>query len=337
MTGRQIVFESIGKAVLKPFDIPQLKADEVLLENDYTVVSAGTERANLVRLPNTECAVGNFPFYPGYCGSGRIAAVGADVTNLKVGDRVVVNWGGHRSHTVKKAPATLKIDDDSIDMLDAAFAPISSFAFLGVRKLKLELGESAMIVGQGILGVFALQIANLSGAIPVVASDLDPARRALALKLGAARAFSPDEAHFVEKVKEATSGNGPNAIVEVTGSAAALQQALECVAWEGRISLLGCTRISDVPIDFYKYIHRRGIVLLGSHTTTRAKVESAPGRWTEMDDYRTFLKLVAAKRLQVHPLISEIVSPETAPAVYARLAETKTPPLGIVFDWKNVR
>jgi len=56
-----------------------------------------------------------------------------------------------------------------------------------------------------------------------------------------------------------------------------------------------------------------------------------------MDDYRTFLKLVAAKRLQVHPLISEIVSPETAPAVYARLAETKTPPLGIVFDWKNVR
>lgn len=337
MIGRRIVFESVGKAVLQPFEIPQLKADEVLMENDYTVVSAGTERANLVRLPNTECAVGNFPFYPGYCGSGRIVAVGGDVTNLKIGDRVVVNWGGHRSHTIKKAQAVLKIEDDSIDMLDAAFATISSFAFLGVRKLKLELGETAMIVGQGILGVFALQIAMLSGAIPVMVSDFDPRRRALALQLGAAHAFAPNDEHFVENVKAAFGGKGPNAIVEVTGSAAALQQALECVAWEGRIALLGCTRISDVPIDFYKYIHRRGIMLIGAHTTTRAQVESAPGRWTEMDDYRTFLKLVAAKKMQVRPIISEIVSPETAPAVYARLAETKTPPLGIVFDWKQIR
>jgi threonine dehydrogenase-like Zn-dependent dehydrogenase len=117
----------------------------------------------------------------------------------------------------KKAQATLKIDDDAIDMLDAAFATIASFAFLGVRKLRLELGESAVIVGQGILGVFALQVALLSGAIPVVVSDLDPRRRALALQLGAARAFSPDEEGFVEKVKEATGGSGPNAIVEVTG------------------------------------------------------------------------------------------------------------------------
>jgi threonine dehydrogenase-like Zn-dependent dehydrogenase len=168
-------------------------------------------------------------------------------------------------------------------------------------------------------------------------SDFDPVRRDLALRLGAATAFSPDEENFVEKVKDVTGGNGPNAVVEVTGSSSALQQALEYIAWEGRISLLGCTRISDVPIDFYKYVHRRGISLLGAHTFTRAKQESAPGRWTEHDDYRTFLTLVAAGKLQVRPLISEIVSPEDAPMIYGRLAETKNPPLGIVFDWKKVR
>ena len=69
-------------------------------------------------------------------------------------------------------------------------------------------------------------------------------------------------------------------MVEVTGVAAALQQALEYVAWEGRVSLLGCTRIPDVPIDFYKYVHRRGISLIGAHTFARARQESAPGRWT---------------------------------------------------------
>jgi len=112
---------------------------------------------------------------------------------------------------------------------------------------------------------------------------------------------------------------------------------LEYVAWEGRISLLGCTRVSDVPIDFYKYVHRRGISLIGAHTFTRAQQESAPGRWTQFDDFRTFLKLLAAKKIQTKPLISEFVSPETAPAVYARLAETKNPPLGIVFDWSKIK
>ena len=337
MTGSYVVFESIGKAILKTFEVAPPLADEVLLESDYTVISAGTERANLINLPNTGTDENGFPFLPGYCGAGRVIAAGKDVTNLKIGDRVIIAWGGHRSHTIKKAQTVLKIEDDSIDLLDAAFAHIASFSLLGVRKLKIELGESAMIAGMGILGAFAVQIASLSGAIPVIASDFDPVRRDLALKLGAAAAFSPDEENFVKKVKAATGGSGPNAVVEVTGSAMAMQQALEYIAWEGRISLLGCTRVSDVPVDFYKYVHRRGISLIGAHTFTRAKQESTPGRWTEHDDYRTFLKLVAAGKLQIRPLISEIVSPEAAHAVYARLAETKNPPPGIVFDWNKIR
>lgn len=336
MTGYYIVFEAIGKAVLKEFEVPELKADEVLIESDYSALSAGTEGANLLQRSNTVTAEYGFPHMTGYSAAGSIVAAGEKVTNLKFGDRTIITWGGHRSHTIKKADSVLKIDDDSIDLLDAAFAHIASFSFLGVRKLKIEIGESAMIAGMGILGAFAVQIANLSGAVPVLVSDFDPARRELALELGASAVFSPDEDNFIEKVKAATGGDGPNAVVEVTGSAAALQQALEYIAWEGRISLLGCTRISDVPIDFYKYVHRRGISLIGAHTFTRAKHESSPGHWTEHDDYRTFLKLVAAKKLQVRPLISEIVSPADAPEVYGRLAETKNPPLGIAFDWSKI-
>jgi len=338
MTGYYIVFKRTGKAVLEEFDVPKPKPEEVLLEAEYSVISAGTERANLLQIPNTVTAEHGFPFYPGYSAAGRVIAVGKDVTNLKPGDRVVIAWGGHRSHTVKKARDVLRIEDDSIDLLDAAFANIASFSLLGVRKLRLELGEAVMIAGIGLLGAFAVQIANLSGAIPLLASDPDPARREVALKLGATQAFSPDEPNFVEKVKDATGGEGPKAVVEVTGSASALQQALEYIAREGRISLLGCTRVvSDVPIDFYKYVHRRGIVLIGAHTSTHAKLESAPGRKTEQDDYRTFLKLVAAGKIQVQPLISEVVSPEAAPEVYGRLAEMKNLPLGVVFDWKKMK
>lgn len=344
MDGNVIYFKEKGKAVCETCAVPEPKPGEVLIENEYTVISAGTERANLVALPNTGTGPGgydgkndgSFPFYPGYCGVGRISKLGDGVDSLKIGDRVIVIWAGHRSHSIRPAAGLVRVDDDSIDSLDAAFAHIASFAFLGVRKLKIELGESAMIAGQGLLGVFALQIAVLSGAIPVFVSDFDPKRRELALKFGATAAFVPDE-RLAERVLAATGGKGVNAVVEVTGSAKALQQALEYVAWEGRISLLGCTRISDVPIDFYRYVHKRGVTLVGSHTGTRPHVESRPGQWTEADDYRTFLKLVAAGKLQVRPIISEVVSPEKAPEVYARLAEDSNPPLGIVFDWKQIR
>jgi len=343
MTGYYIVFEAKGKAVLKEYEVPEIKADEVLLESDYSAVSAGTERANLMQMPNTGTTGGygdkksGFPFLPGYSTVGRVIAAGKDVKNLEIGDRVIVAWGGHRSHTIKKAETVFKIEDDSIDSVDASFAHIASFPFLGVRKLKIEIGESVMIAGMGILGAFAVQIANLCGAIPVLVSDFDPTRRELALKLGATHAFSPEEPDFFEKVKAATDGNGPNAVVEVTGSAVALQQALEYIAREGRISLLGCTRVSDVPIDFYRYVHCRGVSLIGAHTSNHAKLESSPSRWTEHDDYRTFLKLVKAGKLQVKPLISEIVSPEAASDVYGRLAEMKNPPLGFVFDWTKLR
>ena len=334
MTGHYVVFERIANAVLKPFDVPEPGAGQVLLENDYTVISAGTERANLMNLPNTS---GSFPYYPGYCGVGRVIALGDGVEGVRVGDRALVNFTGHRSHALQSAADLTLVGDDRIESLDAAFVVIAAMGLQGVRKLRVELGESVMVIGLGLLGIFAAQLARIDGAIPVIVSDLDPKRRDLALRLGADHAFSPDEENISEKVKELTGGKGADAIVEVTGIAAALQQALTCVARKGRISLLGCTRIPDANIDFYRYVHLTGVSLIGAHTFVRPQVESSPGYWTAKDDYRTLLALITAGRLQVRPIISEIVSPERAPEIYTRLAEEPHPPLGIVFDWNLIR
>ena len=334
MTGHYIVFEAIGTAVLKPCEVPSPAPGEVLVESDYSVVSAGTERANLMNLPNTS---GEFPYYPGYCGIGRVTALGEGIENVTLGDRVLVTWAGHRSHALQKAADLTVVHDERIESIDASFVAIAAMGLQGVRKVKLELGESAMVIGLGLLGMFATQLAVLDGAIPVIVSDFDRRRRELALTLGADYAFSPDEANLPERIRELTYGKGANCVIEVTGAAVALQQALTYVAWEGRISLLGCTRILDANIDFYQYVHKPGVSLIGAHTMVRPQVDSYPGYWTARDDYRTLLALVAAGRLQVRPLISEVVSPELAPAIYARLAEEKHPPLGIVFDWQKLR
>ena len=349
MTGFRVVFEGVGKAALQTFDVQQPRAGEVLIENEFTVMSAGTERANLMNMPNTtrSCApdfatiqapapLQKYPCYPGYCGVGKVIAVGEGGDNANVGSRVLASWSGHRSHAIQSATTLTLVEDECIDSLDAAFITIAAMGLQGVRKLRLELGESAMVIGLGLLGLFALQAAALSGAVPVIVSDFDKKRRDLALTLGADYAFSPDETHLPEKIREITCGQGANGVVEVTGAASALQQALTYVAREGRVSLLGCTRVSDAPIDFYQHVHQRGVSLIGAHTHVRPRYESKPGYWTEKDDFRTLLALLARKKLRIRPIVSEIVSPAKAEVVYKRLAETKHPPIGIVFDWKQI-
>lgn len=334
MKGIYVVFESVGNAVLKEFDVGEPGSGEVLLEQDYTVVSAGTERANLIGLPNTS---GNFPYCPGYSGVGRAIAVGDGVADVRPGDRVLAPFGGgHRSHVTLKGPFTV-VRDERIESLDAAIVPIAAMGLQGVRKLRLEIGESAMVVGLGLLGMFAAQSAALSGAVPVIVSDFDKKRRDLALTLGADYAFSPDEPDLADRIRDLTDGRGVDAIVEVTGAAVALQQALTFVRRQGRVSLLGCTRISDAPIDFYEYVHRPGVSLIGAHTVVRPQVDSYPGYWTARDDYRTLLALMAVGRIQTRPIVSEVVSPEGAHDVYERLADDPHPPLGIAFDWSQLR
>jgi threonine dehydrogenase-like Zn-dependent dehydrogenase len=229
-----------------------------------------------------------------------------------------------------------KIEDDTIPSLEAAFTIIASMGLGGVRKLELELGESAMVMGLGLLGIFAVQFLRLSGAYPLIAADLNPARRQLALQLGADYAFDPSAPDFIDQVKRVTKGAGVRATVEVTGVSAALQQALQCAARQGRISLLGCTRVSDCPVDFYSQVHQPGVKLIGAHNMVRPKVDSYPHHWTHHDDCRAILELLGAKRIQVAPIVSRVVSPEAAPEIYSQLCTDPEFPMGTVFDWSQV-
>lgn len=330
---KQIVFTAIGKAEFLETELPTVGPEDVLVKMEYTVVSGGTERACLLGTNNTPRY---FPMSLGYCGVGRVMETGDTVRSVQPGDRVLVYHGCHSNYNIRKEDEITKVEDDSIDSLDAAFVIIASMGLGGVRKLEMELGESAMVMGEGLLGIFATQFLRLSGAYPVIAADLNEDRRRLALELGADYAFDPSDSAFVEKVKEATKGRGVNGCVEVTGVAAAMNQALQCASFMGRISLLGCTRVSDASVDYYQQVHRPGVKLIGAHNFVRPKFESYPHHWTHHDDCRAIMALIAAGRVRVRPIISRVVSPTEAPKVYTELCNDKNFPLGTVFDWRNI-
>ena len=139
---------------------------------------------------------------------------------------------------------------------------------------------------------------------------------------------------FQKKVMDITKGKGVNACVEVTGVSVAMKQALECASWLGRISLLGCTRVSDCAVDYYTQVHKPGVKLIGAHNLVRPKVESYPHHWTHHDDCCAILDMISTKRVNVSAIVSRVVKPESAPEIYAELCNNGGFPMGTVFDWR---
>ena len=338
MKTQQIVFTKPYTAELLSVDNPLPKDDEVMVELEYSAISAGTEKANFIGDRNSinisEGEEAIFPRTVGYSTAGKVVAVGEKVKQVCVGDKVIVCWGKHKKHLTVKEDRVIKIPNE-VSTKEACMSLISTFPLGAIRKCRLEIGESAMVMGLGILGIFAVQQLKAAGAYPVIAVDPIKERRELALKLGADVALDPTEEGFAGEVKRLTDG-GVNVCIEVTGLGVGLIQALECMKKMGRVALLGCTRSSEFKIDYYKMVHGQGVSLIGAHTMARPKTESAPGLWTDEDDIKTVLNLIKGKRLNFADMISEIHSPEEAQTVFNRLANERNFPIGVLFEWSRI-
>ncbi|MDY3928552.1 MAG: zinc-binding alcohol dehydrogenase [Clostridia bacterium] len=339
MEFKQIVFTEKNKAELLTVDLKEPAPNEVMVETMVSTISCGTERANITGDPNVNAYGASqvvFPRASGYNSSGVVVKKGSNVKSVEIGDRVVVFWGQHKNYNIVPEERIVKIENDSISFETGAMSFISTFPMAAIRKTRLEIGESAIVMGLGILGMIAVKLLRAAGAVPIIAADPNPKRREIALQNGADYVFDPLCEGFADKVKNVTGG-GVNVAIEVTGVGAGFNEALDCMAKFGRVALLGCTRNSDFTVDYYKKIHAPGITVIGAHTLARPDVESHPGWFTHRDDIKTVLKLCGGNRLCLDNIIEETHSPKECPEVYNRLIYDKNFPIVVQFDWRRLK
>ena len=337
MESKVIRFTSPGVAELLTEEVTAPAPGKVQVEVAVSSISSGTERANLIGDPNIAANKGGtvqFPRTLGYSTAGTVLAVGEGVENVKVGDRVAMMWTVHQS--IQNIPASYVFKlPDSVSFEDAALFHISIFPLAAIRKCHLEIGEPAIVMGQGVLGLMAVKLLQVAGAAPIIAVDPNPDKRAVALKNGADYALDPYDPEFAATAKKLTGG-GAKVGIEVTGIGAGLDGILDCMARFGRVALLGCTRNKDFTIDYYRKVHFPGITLVGAHTDARPRQESHDGWWTQADDMKSVIKLTEMGRLHLTELVEETHSPEEATEVYARLASEPSFPM-VQFDWRLLK
>jgi len=331
--GMRVCWPEHGRAELAPFPVPDPKPGEVLIRTEVTLISPGTERAFFLGLPNAETG---FPYYPGYSNIGQVVALGDAVTHVQggealgVGDRVATA-AGHTSHALMRADRCWKVPDP-LTPDEAVYFNLACIALQGVRKARLELGEPALVLGMGLIGNLALQLARLQGAFPVIGLDMDAGRREIAARCGADLVLDPAAPDTPDALAAATEARGPAVVIEATGSAEAVNEALALAGSHARVVLLASTR-GVTETNFYRDVHKKGLTVLGAHAGTVPPHDSSAGFWTRSDDTRMALRLLAAGRLQVEALTSERFPSREAPRAYDLLASWRKDVLGMLLRW----
>jgi len=324
----QVLFVEQGVAEVQECEVPEASAGELLVRGRLSLISPGTERAFLLGLANTS------PHYPqatGYSHIGEVVAVGAGVEGWEVGDRVA-SQANHCMYATARAELCCHVPAGLPDER-AAFFRLISIAMQAVRKARIELGEPVAVIGCGLIGLLAMQLARLNGGLPVASIDKDARRLAFAELLNADAVLPADE-ELKPALREQFQGEEPAVVFEGTGHPEAIPTAFDLARFGGRVVLLGSTRGETEAVNFYRDVHKKGLTVLGAHESARPSKDSAPGWWTHQADQATALKLLAADRLVVDPLTTHRFSWRDAAPAYGMLARWEPGMLGTILDWQ---
>ncbi len=233
-----IVFKAQNTVGHARFTLAECGPEEVVVRTAYTMVSPGTE---LRVLGGHYGAEGQYPLVPGYCVIGQIVHAGPEAKGWRVGDWVsgrnpkalpAINarWGGQASAHVFSAssfedrPVLLPAGANPLDYCVTEIAAISR---RGVVAARPQAGDTAVVIGQGMIG--ALSAAWLCAAgCRVGVIDLEPSRLERALRLGVAAAFDAGDPDVARRVETFCNG-GADIVVEASGVIPAVELAYKLV------------------------------------------------------------------------------------------------------------
>ena len=259
-------------------DIPKPEIDGPL-DVIVRIGGAGVCRTDLHVLEGQWEAKSNvtLPYTIGHENAGWVDAVGSAVTNVAVGDKVILHPlitcglcracragddvhcennqfpgidtdGGYAEYLKTTARSVVKLDD-SLEPADvAALADAGLTAYHAAAKVARDTrpGETCVVIGAGGLGHIGIQVLNAICGVTIVVVDRNPDAVKLALDVGAHHGIVADGSH-VEKILEMTGGNGAEAVLDFVGEGGATKEGVAMLRQAGNYYVVGYGENIDIP------------------------------------------------------------------------------------------
>jgi len=305
---------------LRSESVPPPGPGEVRIKTIASAISHGTEMlvyrgevpADLALDLPTLAGSYSFPIKYGYASVGRVLDSGAE--SFSPGDLVFVH---HPHQDTFVVPAELPVPlPEGLDPAAGLFFANVETALNVVHDAPLRLGETALVFGQGVVGLLITQLLELAGAGRVLVVDPVKKRRDQALEVGADEAFEPG-GDLPDLILESTEGRGADLAVEVSSSGAALQAAIDAVAAEGTVVVASWYGTKPVALSLGGHFHR-GRVRLRSSQVGGMNPELC-SRWDRARRAEAVLRLLP--RLRPERLVSHRIPFEDAPQAYRLVDE----------------
>jgi L-iditol 2-dehydrogenase len=270
---RALVFDEPNQAAIRELDMPSIAADEVLVRSR----NVGICHSDFELYEGRYIIPVAYPIIPGHEWSGEIAEVGAGVTSLRAGDRVVgecvVNngddhfgfsiSGADAEYFVAKASWLHRIPDEVSFSQGAFVEPFSVAYCASVAANGIDASDEVAVIGGGPIGLLCVMAASTMGAA-VTLIEPQAHRRALALEVGATGAIDPVAGSLAEQVQEVTRGRGFDVVIEAAGTPAAMASAFPIAGHSARIVLVGIDVGGSAPVEIglvqSKALQVRGII-----------------------------------------------------------------------------
>lgn len=349
-----------GQTVLADVPAPLVKRGAVLIQTRVSLVSLGTERmlvefgkANLIDkarqqpdkvkqvlekiksdglLPTLDAVFKKLgePLPLGYCNAGIVVAVGDDVTEFRIGDRVASN-GPHAEFVLVPKNLVAKIPDN-VSFEEAAFTVISSIGLQGIRLINPTFGETVVVIGLGLIGLITCQLLRANGC-RVIGYDFDEAKVKLASSFGVMAFKATTETDPVKICVDYTNGIGVDGVIITasTQSNEVIAQAAQMSRKKGRVVLVGVIGLDIKRSDFFeKELSFQVSCSYGPgryDETYEQKGHDYPlsyVRWTEKRNFEAVLSALSQKSLAVGPLITEIVELNNFSKVYGDIGSSRS-------------
>lgn len=274
-----------GKLSVEDLPIPAFSAGMVLIENEYSLISAGTERGT-VKVAKASL-LGKAKQRPdlvkqviknikkeglaatiqkvrtkldslkalGYSTAGTVLASLDKDERFKLGDRVACAGQDYASHAeiVSVPQALVAKIPDNVSNMEASFATLGAIALQGVRQADINLGENICVIGLGLLGQLTCQLLKANGC-NVFGIDFSDSLVTLSKTLGADNALNRNDGNLIASCENFTKGHGFDAVI-ITAAAPSndpIELAAEILRKKGKVIVVGAVKM-DIPRDPHFY------------------------------------------------------------------------------------
>lgn len=275
------------------------------------------------------------PIIMGHEAAGTVAGFGSEVSNLFIGDRVTfdstvfcgqcgycargeinlcdrrqvigVSCADYRRHGafaeyVAVPRRIIHRLPEGISFTEAAMLEAVSVALHAVRISPVSGGETALVIGAGMIGLLLLQAAHIAGCSRVLIADIDQTRLNLARQVGAEEVLHASGVDLVTEIQRLTHG-GVDLVFEAVGRNETVSAAIDCTRKGGCVTLVG-NIAPEVTLPLQKVVTRQ-IRLQGSCASS--------------GEYPQAIDLISRGAIQVSPLITAVESLEEGPRWFQRL------------------